>query len=75
MFNAMVENKEYFIAKWQERLENGNLLQRYKVKRAKVMVQFDIDLYFAIVEKIMIYDSGRLIVSFLDGTDIECVIE
>ena len=78
----MVENKDYFISKWQELLESDNVLQRYKAKqftgiisRAEPITEFDIDLYFALVEEITVFDDGRLIVSLLDGTNVECVIE
>lgn len=81
-FNIMVENKDYFMRKWQEGLVGDNLLQRYKARQfiemiteAKVMVEFDIDLYFALVEKMTVYDGGRVVVSLLDGTSIECEIE
>ena len=37
--------------------------------------KFDIDLYFALTEKIMVLSGGRLIISLIDGTDIECTIE
>ncbi|MBP2655710.1 MAG: Resolvase protein, partial [Firmicutes bacterium] len=82
VFNAMVENKDYFMSKWQERLEDENLLQRYKAKqfikiitRGGVIDKFDIYLYFALVEKITVYDGGRVIVSLLDGTNVECEME
>jgi site-specific DNA recombinase len=81
-FNAMIENKDYFLDKWQDRLESDNVLVRYKAKqfmgilaKADVLDTFDIDLYFALVEKVMIYDSSRLIVSLLDSTEIECETE
>ena len=77
VFNAMVEQKDYFIAKW--RVADGNELVRYKAKQfieiladVKKINSFDVDLYFALVEKITVYDGGRLIVSLLDGTDVEC---
>ena len=80
-FNIMVENKAYFIEKWQESMENDNLLQRYIARQfigiisdAEAMIEFDMDLYFALVEKMTVYDGGRLIVSLLDGTDIKCQI-
>ncbi len=78
-FNLIVENKDGFIWKWRERLENENALVRYKVKQLigiiteyKPIDEFDIDLYFALVEKLTVYDGGRLVVSLLDGTDIDC---
>ena len=37
---------------------------------AEAISEFDVDLYFALVEKITVYDGGRLIVSLLDGTEI-----
>jgi len=81
-FNAMVENKAYFLEKWQERLDSDDLLKRYKAKQfigvmaeAEVMVEFDVGLYFALVEKMTVFDGGRVVVSLLDGTDLECIIE
>ena len=68
--------------KWQERLGNDNLLRRYKARQfigiimeAEVMVEFDVGLYFAMVEMMTVYDGGRVIVSLLDGTELECEIE
>ena len=80
VFNAMVEQKDCFISKW--RVADGNELVRYKATQfieiladAETVNEFDVDLYFALVEKITVYDGGRLVVSLLDGTDIECVSE
>lgn len=76
----MVEQKDYFIEKW--RVADGNELVRYKAKQfikilagAKAISGFDVNLYFDLVEKITVYDGGRLVVSLLDGTEIECVNE
>ena len=33
---------------------------------------FDIDLYFAPTEKVVVHDEGRLIVGLLDGTEVDC---
>lgn len=81
-FNAMIENKDYFMEKWQERLASGNLLQRYKARQfigmmveAELLTEFDVDLYFMLVEKMTVYDGGRVIISLLDGTSVECEIE
>ena len=81
-FNAIIENKDYFMEKWQERLEDDNLLQRYKARQfigiiteAEVMTEFDVELYFALVEKMTVFDGGRVVVSLLDGTEIECQME
>ena len=81
-FNAMVENKDYFIEKWQKRVVDDNLLKKYKARQfiemiseAEVMTEFDVGLYFALVEKMVVFDGGRMIVSLLDGTAVECTIE
>ena len=36
--------------------------------------EFDVELYFALVEKMTVFDGGRVIVVLLDGTEIECEI-
>ena len=79
VFNAMIENKAYFIGKWQERLGSDNALVRYKAKQfiqgmkeAELMKAFSAELYFALVEKMTVFEGGRLIVCLLDGTDVEC---
>ena len=54
---------------------------RYKAKQfigimvdAELVNEFDIDLYFALVEKMTVFDGGRLVVSLLDGTAIGCEV-
>ena len=78
-FNALVENKEHFIEKWKA--EYGDELKRYKAKEfieiignGEGLEQFDVDLYFRIVEKMMVFGNEKLSVNFLDGTAVECVI-
>ena len=82
VFNAMVEQKEYFLEKWQSRLASNNVLVQYKARQfirilaeARAIKEFSVDLYFALTEKITVCEDGRLVVSLLDGTDIECEIE
>lgn len=78
----MVENKETFFDKWQRMWESGSSLQRYKVKQFANIIadrgrikEFDVDLYFALVEKIVVHSGGRLVISLLDGTEVECTVE
>lgn len=82
VFNAMVEQKGYFLEKWQKSLASNNVLVQYKARQfirilaeARAIKEFSVDLYFALTEKIMVCEDGRLVVSLLDGTDIECEIE
>ncbi|MTI80825.1 MAG: recombinase family protein [Firmicutes bacterium] len=80
-FNAILENKDYFMQKWQQKKDSENLLEKYKakqfieiLKKAKPITEFDIDLYFALVEKITVLEGDKMIVTLLDGTDLECQI-
>ncbi|WP_242655922.1 recombinase family protein [Paramaledivibacter caminithermalis] len=81
-FNALIENKAYFIKKWKEGLKSDNTLVRCKskqfieiLKNAKPIEKFDMDLFFSIVEKMTVFGGEKIIVSLLDGTEIEVVIE
>ncbi len=78
----MVENKEYFMEKWKEGIKSENTLVRYKskqfidiLKNAKPIEEFDMDLFFSITEKMTVFEGDKIIVSLLDGTEVEVVIE
>ncbi len=78
-FNAMIENKYYFMEKWKEELQSENVLVRYKsgefikiIENADVIEEFDMDLFFRIIEKMTVFEGNKIIVTLLDGTDIEC---
>jgi uncharacterized protein YdeI (YjbR/CyaY-like superfamily) len=58
VFNAMVENKNYFLEKWNEGLKSESVLVRYKCRAfikiiggADLIEEFDMDIYFKIIEK------------------------
>lgn len=79
-FNALVENKEHFMEKWKA--EGENELMRYKVREFIEIVEngaeieeFDLDLYFRMVEKMMVFGDEKVVVNFLEGTEVECVVE
>lgn len=81
-FNAMTENRAYFIEKWKKNLESDNALVRYRAKqfikiieKAEPIKEFDMDLYFRIIEKMTVLEGNKIIVTLLDGTEIECEIE
>jgi len=81
-FNAVVENKDYFMGKWKEQINSEDDLKRVTAKRfigvfrtTGAITDFDLGLYFKLIEKIMVYDQSRLIVCLLDGSEIECEIE
>ena len=82
VFNTLVENRDYFMKKWRERLASGNVLVQFKTKQLLEIIagvervaEFDIDLYFAMVEKVTIHSGKQLSIHLLDGTEVECEIE
>jgi site-specific DNA recombinase len=81
-FNAMIENMDYFMENWKGKVQSENVLIRYKAKqfikiieKAEPIKEFDMDLFFRIVEKMSVFDGKKIIVTLLDGTEVECVIE
>jgi len=81
-FNVMVQNKDYFMEKWKIGLQSENVLVRYKsaqfieiLEGAEVIEEFDIDIYFKIIEKMIVFEGNKIIVTLLDGTEVEVVIE
>jgi len=68
--------------KWRSLQESDDILKAVTAKRfiqifskAVPINFFDVNLYFKLLEKITVYDAGILIVSLLDGSEIECEIE
>lgn len=66
--------------KWKA--EDGDELKRYKAKefieiaeKSQGIEEFDVDLYFIMVEKMTVLGDEKVVVSFLDGTEVECVVE
>ncbi|WP_034847181.1 recombinase family protein [Ruminiclostridium josui] len=80
-FNTVLENREHFMSKWNEQINSQDILKRVTAKRfidifkdVEPLQQFDAELYFKMVEKITVYEDSRLIVSLLDGSEVECGI-
>lgn len=70
----MIENKNYFMEKWKGYLKSDNLLQRYKAKQFMKIIEnagpideFDMDLFFRIIEKMTVFEGQKIIVTLLDG--------
>ena len=70
------------MGKWRGMLESDNALVRYKARQFIEMIaeadrvdEFDVDLYFALTEKVVVHDGGRLMMILLDDTELECLIE
>lgn len=81
-FNTMIENKDFFLDKWNEIIKIGNQLQKHKSKqfieilnKTKPIKVFDEKLFFIFIEKITVYDGQKIIVTLLDGVEIEVIVE
>lgn len=78
-FNAVLENREYFMSKWKEQINGEDILKRATAKRfvdifkdAQPLQQFDTELYFRLVEKVEVFEDSRLSVGLLDESVISC---
>ena len=70
----MAAGKNIKSVAWKNSIDHRVMLFIGIVSEAGKIEQFDIDMYFALVEKMTVYDGGRVIVSLLDGTDVACEI-
>lgn len=68
--------------KWKDGLKSENVLVRYKSKQfikiienAEPIKEFDVNLFLKIIEKMTVFEGQKIIVTLLDGTEIEVVIE
>lgn len=60
--------------KWKEGLQSENLLRRYKtgefikiIVEAKPIKEFDMDLFFRIIEKVTVLDGEKIVVTLIKG--------
>lgn len=68
--------------KWKDGRKNENILVRYRskqfiiiIEKAEPIKEFDVNLFLRLIEKMTVFDGKKIIVSLLDGTEIEVVIE
>ena len=80
MFNILVENKKYFLEKWQMEMEDVNVLKKYRLnsfmrilKPVTKIDAFDDSLCLKILEQIkVIDDTQKIVITLLDGVSMEC---
>lgn len=82
VFNALVENKEAFLIKWKEQLQEADVLKAYKLKQfieiiaeAGPIAEVDKELVFKVLDKVGGIDKEHVIVKFLEGTEMTCEME
>jgi hypothetical protein len=50
-------------------------LSKTVFKKLIEIIKFDVGLYFALTEKVIVCDEGQIGNGLLDGTEVECIIE
>lgn len=45
------------------------------IENAEAIREFHMDLFFRITEKMTVFEGDKIIVTLIDGTDVEVVIE
>lgn len=78
-WNGILENKEYFLPKWEEQKQSEDLLEVYRAKEfqeltkdKKPIDKMDTEFILRVLNHIKVFEDGTLKVVFLDGTEIEC---
>lgn len=78
-WNGILENKEYFLRKWAEQEKSECLLEAYRAKDFRILVnnvvirEMDINFMLRVLDCLKIFENGRLLLVFLDGTEIEFI--
>lgn len=78
-WNALIDNRNEIKARWETHAEFGNPLEQYRAvqfaditENAKHITEFEIDFMLKTLDHVTVFESGKLVVTFLDGTEIEC---
>jgi hypothetical protein len=78
-WNALLDNREELKKKWGTTAEFGNSLEQYRAVQfaditedAKHIKEVDTDFILRTLDHIKVYETGRIIIRFMDGTEMEC---
>ena len=80
-WNGIAENPEEIEKRWEKNKKEGNELLRYKTKQIIVeakkgpIKEFDAKLMIKVMDHITVFESGKLVIEFFDGTVFECETE
>lgn len=77
-WNAVVENKADFLEKWKEEAKSEDLLLAYRAQDftriigdAQPIEKMETDFMLRVLDHIKVYESGTLVVVFMERTEIE----
>jgi len=79
-WNKLIENRDALRKKWQISAEFGNPLEQFRAvqfaditENAERIIDVDTDFILKTLDYISIFENGKLLVRFMDGTEMECV--
>ncbi len=79
MFNMLVENKEYFLEKWQVEMKDADVLKKHRLnifmrilEPVTKIGEFDDSLCLKILEQIKVVGKDKIVILLLDETTLEC---
>lgn len=78
-WNLLILNREEFKKKWERIAEFGNPLEQYRAIQFADMIEgteqikdVDRDFIFKTLDQIKVFESGKVMVRFMDGMETEC---
>lgn len=78
-WNSLIDNRDEIRPRWETHDEFGDLLKHYRAvqfaditENTKHITDFEIDFMLKTLNHITVFESGKLVVTFMDGTGIEC---
>lgn len=77
-WNTIIDNIESCKAKWEMQANGNDLLTAYRARdflrlteNQKEIDKVDTDFVIRVLDNIIVYENGRIVIRFLDGTEIE----
>lgn len=78
-WNEILENRGYFLRKWETQEKSEDLLEVYRAKDFRELIKeetmkrgMSIDFMLKVLDYIKVFENGNVSVKFMDGTAIEC---
>lgn len=78
-WNALVVNRDSFLKRWKKQRQSENLLECYRAERfieytegTEPLTEMNTSFMLKTLDYIKVFEDGKLVVVFLDGTEIEC---
>lgn len=78
-WNGILNNKEYFLRKWEEQEKSEDLLEVYRAKDFLGLMNHSVALdnvesgfMLRVLQCVKVFEGGELLVVFFDGTEVVC---